>query len=353
MSKSRWAVVVVAACVALAVCGCKEGEKANNFTHILSTFRGEPLISSQGDPSNPVSAMRTFSLVSTGSPDDPLAEKQMLWLLRSHLEGYGYQCVEEPTSADFVVTVATSNEYRQLYIPPSSVTVPWYVPSETVRASGQWYGSGSATGWSSAGGSASAWGSASGTSSSTVTLPGYWTTRTFEHPGSAVGSYYPVVAVGIYDRRRLDAGVSPRDALIWRSSCVGISTSPQFSLTGQYILWLALGNNLPLCAAEASGRFSSPGKAGVALMAMTPDGQAMYPVVRGVAKDSPAQRAGIQTWDIIAAINGNGTKNRDMKETAALLGGNPGDIRTLTIWRLTEEKVVKVTLASAASINGK
>ena len=111
MSKSRWAVVVVAACVALAVCGCKEGEKANNFTHILSTFRGEPLISSQGDPSNPVSAMRTFSLVSTGSPDDPLAEKQMLWLLRSHLEGYGYQCVEEPTSADFVVTVATSNEW--------------------------------------------------------------------------------------------------------------------------------------------------------------------------------------------------------------------------------------------------
>lgn len=87
----------------------------------------------------------------------------------------------------------------------------------------------------------------------------------------------------------------------------------------------------------ASGEFG-----GVGIELGMEDG---FPKVISPIDGTPAQRAGIQTGDMIIRIDDTSVKGMSLAEAAAIMRGPPGSEVTLTILREREEKPIRVTLS--------
>ncbi len=183
----RFVITAIAlAALLLLAGGCNKDDQASSLL-APAAQEVEPLIRQYSDPDAPVENFSTFTVlpynIAVDSSQPPqfgndLLEKQMLFSIRNRIEAAGYMYVANIEEADLVFTLSGSNEYKTIDVPPSSITVPNYVPSRTIITNSSSHGNVSAYGTY-----GSAYGTYSGHGTATTTVPGYWTTRSYTRPG--------------------------------------------------------------------------------------------------------------------------------------------------------------------------
>ena len=329
----------------LVLTGCEDGH--DNIPAVLrpASLVIEPIVNQYSDPDARIATYSTFAVlprsVAIGASAAPgfgneLLEKQMLYALRNQLECLGYKFISDPSKSDFLVTIDGSNEYKSTYIPPSSITLPSYVPSQTIIT--QSYESGTASAYGTYG---SAYGTYSGTRYTTTEIPGYWTTITYEVPGRTIGNYYPLVAITAFDCK---TGRS-----VWYGAALGCSNNPDVRVSSQLLIIKLLGK-MPRCEKALDNNPVGTGMLGVYFIPFSPDGDTIYPLVVGADKGKPAARAGLKFGDIILSIDGNATANRPFSEICEMIAGDVGTECVLSIAR--DKKVFNVKLKRVPRTSG-
>ncbi len=288
-----------------------------------------PHVSIASDPSLHSTPHVTFSVfpysfVASNTKLTGLMEKQALYALRNALEARGYEFVPPDRHPDLFATLQVLNEYRESYIPPRSVTVPAYVPSQSVQSS--WRGSLST--WGTGG---YTWGTMSGTG--TTTVPGYWTTNTVTKSGYVVGYHYPAVGVYVLDGRTFE--------LAWQGTGVAMTREWDARLAMQVVLRY-VADKFPRCSYGHDALPTSIGRVGAALWTYTNDGDVYYPTVLDVVERSSADRAGLKEYDMIVSVDGAPTANRPFSEILKLLAGAPTSSVALGVKR--RDRVLKLTV---------
>ncbi len=98
-------------------------------------------------------------------------EQHMMFAVRNHLESRGYDFVNQASNPDLLLLVDAKSEYKTNYVPPSTITIPKWVPGETVTSVTN--SSGVVNVW----GDVNAFGNYSGSSTTSTYIPGYSTTE--------------------------------------------------------------------------------------------------------------------------------------------------------------------------------
>lgn len=321
---------VIPACLFLA--GCAANVPPPTFLNI------EPAINSYQDPGFSASKYKTFSIfassaVTTHSQLNGILEKQMLYQLRNTFELRGYKFVSLDQSPDFVVTLDGNSPYRETYVPPSQITVPYWSPGETIttyeNSSGNFsyntFGDYSSYGW----------GNYYGTTTSTTTTPGHLETQTYTTPGYMAGSYYPSITVSAFD--------SKTSANVWTGIAVGCSPQSDIRLSAQTLL-LGLAAKFPECPYATEDLKQLKSYVGLSFFIYTLDGNDYFPLITNVKPSSPASDTEIQDWDMIIAIDGLSLSNKTFLEVTKLLDdAEPGTRITLTLWRVNKALTVSLT----------
>ena len=322
-------VLIFGLTLGLLAAGCRKTEAPHNFSHLQ--MRGDPLIEIAADPACASEQIETFYVLPPATGTDATRHALLGWLVADTLESYGYHQVTAAEEADVVVGMALASQYHSVYVAPSTRWIPWPVPARYSTSTGNWVG---------AVGGTPTWGHA--TSQSRV--PGYWTAIPRTTPGRVEGYYLSGVSLAVYRTADAMSGIVEPVA-IWKGSSVVGSTNPNPGITAQvpaqFLALRFIGRAGPPEALKAS-----PGWSGLGLVSMTPDGSAVWPTVTGTYPGSPAERAGLRVFDIIAAIDGESTANRKLCELRPFFGGRPGEKRRMTIWRLKDKFDVELTLVA-------
>jgi hypothetical protein len=318
---TRSLLVLAVMCIA-SFAGC---DTPHNFSHVQ--FVSTPTAHVVSDPGANLSDLKTFSLCpmqkeTAGGAEVSLMKRQVLYLLGAWLEGRGLSPVIAPARPDVVVVASASNEFKSWYVPPSSVTVPQYIPGEIIRSYGTFYGT-------------SNYGQTlMGNSTATTYLPGYWTASTWTLPGYVEGCYFPAISIQLCDP-------AENFNAIWTGSSVGATRDPRFGIAVPWVV-ASLGPNLPKNARRLAELYSGPGYINLIYLILSRDGSSFVPVVWDTAHGSSARKAGLRRWDIIAEIDGKSTVNRTARELLKLDEGALGSTAVLTIVRLN--KVFKASV---------
>ncbi|MGO8945884.1 MAG: PDZ domain-containing protein [Syntrophobacteraceae bacterium] len=326
-------------CIVLFSCATMNSQKITNLTP--ATLKIKPHIEYYQDPDVAFDKYATFSVVPPSAINEKanvqggILEKQLLFEIRNFVEGKGYRFVPLNQKPDFLVTMDAKSEYKEQYVPPQTLTVPWFVPGQTITTQGTSMGSFNLNARLPSG-TAYGYGTYSGLSSSTTNIPGYMTTETITRPGYTVGYHYPFILVACYD------GADYRN--IWLGSGIGTSANPDVRVSGQYVI-TDLVEKFPNCKHAEQNFQKSTGSIGVRALILTNNGNDFYPTVARTVADSPAAKAGIEVYDMIIEINGTSTRNKPGIEVLDMMKGDPGQKVTLTVWRLEKKlefQVVRV-----------
>jgi len=297
----------------LLVVGCAQRLKPG-----MMLVYSQPLVQVEKDPDEDFDKYKNFTVFPTAELDkdskmNPIIEKQLLFLVRNNLELLGYNYVNTIEEADFYVGVYYSNEYKSVYVPPSSTTIPWYVPGQNQTTYMNLYGSG---GWSS-------WGTA------TTTTPGYYVPMTYTTPGHYTGAYYPCISASAFDKGT--------KKVVWSGRATVSTPEKDMRLSGQWLLGhLLLGKentNLPICSGSGERDDSNDGVFGIFPRVITLDGNNFYPIIIGLFCDSPAHKQGLRVYDTITHIDGKSTLNWPRSKTLEAMNKNKGEELVLTIKR--------------------
>jgi hypothetical protein len=302
----------------------------NQISNITPTLLySKPLVETYKDPAFRAENYKTFSVFPSSVIDDnatfknEILEKQMLFELRNWLEAKGYTFVGTDQNPDFMATIDGSATYHESYVPPSSITLPLYVPSKTLTAYGKDRGTfdfNTFGDYSSYG-----WGNWSGNYTKTVEIPGYYTSQTYESPGYYSGAYYPGITIRIYDGHSFENK--------WTGIGVGTSANSDIRISAQMVINDIL-IDFPNCINSDNSTNSNRGVIGVFCIILTVDGNQYYPYVIKLMPDKPAEKAGIKRYDLITTINGIPTENRSFSECMELLAGGPQTEVVISIKRL-------------------
>lgn len=277
-------------------------------------------------PSRQTFAVIPYTQISDKAQATGITAQHLAFQVRNNMELLGYRYVERPDEADLQVLVDASNPYNTSYVPPSQYTVPVYVPGKSSTYST--YSSGSFS-------SGSTWGTYTGTGTGTVTVPGYYTSRTYTTSGYTQGYFYPGVTAVIVDRQT--------QAIQATASGVGTSRNPDLRVSMQNLLYDVFGK-MPVAQKPAVPAKS--GRMGLSYASWTADGNTYYPLVTGVTKDGPAARAGLAVGDFILSVDGTATINLPVSQIDQLIAADAGTQRTLVINRGTSTKSVQFVMTS-------
>jgi len=282
-----------------------------------------PSTSSFKDPDAQLERYKTFSvfplsLISEEAKMNPILEKQLLFYIRNLLEAKGYEFVQLDQNPDFLVTLWADIKYKESYIPPSSITLPYWVPGQTITT----YGSTSGSFYSSYG-----WGTWSGWDTKTTYIPGYMTTRTYTRPGYTIGHFYPVAVIQVYDGKTLKN--------VWMGSGAGISDNADIRISGQFVFAYIL-KDYPNCPSLGIKDDIKRGMIGIQYGIFTNDGNSYFPTVIDLLEGMPAKKAGLKVYDMIIEVNGVSTLNKSFSEVMSLFRGEPGTEVNVKVKRLNE-----------------
>ena len=226
----------------------------------------------------------------------------------------------------------SSNEYKSQYVPPSSVTVPWYMPGQTQTTFINNYSNFSGyVGNDYFHGTGSGWGTASTTS------PGYFVPMTVTRPGYHVGAYYPYLCVSALD--------TSLKKLAWSGSVTVSTSEPDIRKSAQVILSDLFGReelNFPLARDATKLRPPNYGVIGCYVRVFTPDGNNFYPIITGIFIDSPVHKKGLRLFDIITHIDGKSNLNLPTSKIMDAFNNKKYESVVLTIKR--DKKIFDVTL---------
>lgn len=228
-------------------------------------------------------------------------ELQAMAVLRYNLEYLGYEVTDNLATADLLVAIDyAENEYKSSYVPPSTITVPVYVPGQTSTATsysnywGSYYGTG---------GFAS--GTASGRTTTTYTTPGTWSTRTATRGGYTTGAYYPALALNIFD--------SDSHQLVYSASYVAVSQAHDLRLAMPWGI-VNLLHDLPLQNTNVCN-INPLYTVGLMFLSATIDGNRYFPTVGATAPDVEYVEGQLLQADLITAVNGTSMQNATFCET--------------------------------------
>ena len=296
--------------------------------YYLFTY-SQPLVQVEKDPEVNFGKFRRFSTLPTAESDKdsmmtPIAEKQVLFIVRNNLEALGYEYVNNVEEADFYMCVYYSNEYKSTYVPPSSVTIPWYVPGQTQTTYTNLYGS---SGWS-------AWGTATTTSS------GYYVPMTYTTSGHNIGAYYPGISISAFDKGSKKVLWSGRGTVSTRESDIRLSS--QWLLS--HIIIGGENYNFPSCSNLSERDDSKNGIFGFDARVFTLDGNNFFPIVYSVVCDSPADKQGLRIDDIINHMNGKSAINLSTSEFKEQLNKDKGEKLVLNVKR--GDKLIELSLVA-------
>jgi hypothetical protein len=298
----------------------------------------QPSVKYEKDPEANFSQYKNFSVfpqaeLNKESKINPIEEKQLLFMARNLLELFGYNYVNDVKDADFLIAISYSNEYKTLYIPPSSYTIPWYVPGQTQTTFVNNYNTISGyIGSDYFRGSGSGWGTA------TTTTSGQYVPMTFTKPGGYVGWYYPCFIVSVIDKNT--------KKLVWSGSAVVATTNSDIRLSGQFLICELFGrkeSNFPVNSDYYKKRDSKKdGVFGILAQPYTINGNDFYPYIVKVAVDSDAYKQGLRLGDVIMKIDEQSTLNRSFSQLSDMSRKNKGESLNLVIQR--NEKIFDVSL---------
>ncbi len=315
--------------VCMLLTGCNQSASLPEFLQPAALVI-EPVVQQYSDPEINLKDYTTFAVLprlavdpkaSPGFGND-LLEKQMCFECRNYWEAHGYHYLNDPMKADLWITVDGSNNYQTHYVPPSSITLPEYVPGQVIHSNTVENGTISAYG---------GYGNYSGNANTTTITPGYWTTQNYTKPGYTVGYFYPSVTMECYDRKT--------GKHIWFGSGVGTSTNSDVRVSSQIVI-LNITNKLPRCANAPAHIIPGNGTLGMYCMPFTSDGEHFYPVITKVLPGSPAAKSGLLFGDVVLSIDEDPAENTPLATLSKILTGDIGIPCSLYIQR--GKKVIHV-----------
>jgi hypothetical protein len=314
--------------------GCATTPVKTNLTPTLLLL--DPSVSTYKDPSVDFTKYRTFSvfplsLISKEVKMNEIMEKQILFFIRNRFENLGYLFVELKESPDFLVTADVASEYKEKYVPPQTITMPRWVPGQSITSYGTSFGNFNYNTYGSY--SSYGYGSYSGTSTTTTYLPGYMTTQTYTRPGYAVGYHYPSASLEAIDARTFKT--------IWTGTGVGTSLNPDARVSSQLVL-IKMVSEFPSVPMQYICT-PSDGVIGMKFAIATADGNNYFPTIVDLAEKSPLKKAGVKVHDMILSIDGHPVVNTPLSEVVCRIMGAPGSPARLEIWRLGEQIPITVT----------
>jgi hypothetical protein len=300
-------------------CGCFGGLQKYMYDNL------KPVVQTYVDPDASFDARQRFtvvpsSMLSIASSMNTIAEKQMMFFVRSAVEERGYEYTADPDSADFVVAFDGSVEYKERYVPLQIMSIPSYTPPQMVTIDSRERGT-----FTGKIGSESTHGDYTGRSSTTVMLPGQQTNTVTSTGGYSVGVYIPTLKMFIYD------GVTRQN--IWYAVGTTESLSPDVRLGTQPI---ALAQIQSLPTRKQGGVVRNLG--GITFAIKTQDGNTFWPVITEVEFDSPAGSADLRKGDVITKIGPTDTRNLPYSRIRSLLAGNAGETKALELHSSGEEQ---------------
>lgn len=300
-------------------------------------FELEPSCEYQRDSSVDFNKYGTFSLIKLkedASNINPLIEKQISFMLRNRLETLGYRYTTDYENADLVIVPRFSNEYKNIYVPPSSYTIPWRVPGQTLTTNYNFYGD------------VTAWGTA------TTKTPDKYVPMTFSSPGGNEGYFFPFIQILVYDAKT--------KSLVWSGTICNATRESDIRLSSQSLIGdLLLGKkqepNFPLNSKNISQDDKGSGAFGFSAIPITVDGNNFYPLVDTVFSNSPADKQNLKLGDIIIEVDNQSTLNWTFNKILEALDKDANSPLLLTIKR--GDKTFEVSLTaedeSAAKVNWK
>lgn len=290
-----------------------------------------PSIRAYKNPELPTS-YKTFTVVPASqlSPETKLKEgvleTQLLFQLRNAFEASGYRFVKPDASPDFIVTLDGNISYKEKHVPTQTVTVPVWVPGETIIT--QTTRTGSVAG------------DPARTSFSTIQLPGGYVYQPETRGGYTTGMYYPTFNITAYD------GKNRRK--VWEGNGTGASKNGDLRVAGQFVLRDML-KQFPRCACWKERYPTGSGRTGLQFHVLTFEGNDYYPMLLPPAAGTPAADAGLREGDVILVINGASMQNKSFAEVMDLTKVNAGDSLSMLVSR--GEESLQVTLTAAAGGN--
>ncbi|HUW11583.1 MAG TPA: hypothetical protein VM537_17760, partial [Anaerolineae bacterium] len=214
--------------------------------------------------------------------------------------------------------------YKEVYVPPKSVIIPWQEKGDTTY----WTGT---------------IGSSSGTStvSGSTSTPGRTTWKTVQRPGRVEGAFYPTVAMLTADGAM--ARSQPENvaaALVSTEAIVQASKIGNGLLTGQMLLVRLLEQSSRLDRSLARQPFP-----GVIWGMLSSDGVDTYPTVVVIDEASPWAVAGLRRWDMILDVNSEDAANMLWPDFRSALGTETGKLKRLRVRRPDGEISIDLTLS--------
>ena len=76
---------------------------------------------------------------------------------------------------------------------------------------------------------------------------------------------------------------------------------------------------------------------------LTNDGNNYFPTVMKIVPNSPAEKSGIEVFDMILTVDGKSMRNVSWLDAMLALDGNAGDNANLSIWRVDKKHDFSIT----------
>ncbi len=332
----------LATILAFLLVSCVTASIPNNMTATFLT--GEPSVAYYQEPNLDLSSYETFfvlpySSISKDSGMNEIMERQILFTLRNEIAGKGYKFVEPTDDPDFIATIKVTSEYKERYVPPSTITLPMWVPGKTITSFGSTSGRFNYNTY----GSNFSYGSGnfSGSSMSSTYIPGYMTTQSYTRPGYTEGSFFPSAIIHIFDVKT--------QKQVWYGTGVGSSKNPDARVSIQTVINYTLAK-FPLCSMPDFMKYSQNGAIGALILIRTNDGNNYFPTVFDVKEGSPADKAGLKKFDMIYSINGRRMCNLPTRAARRMLSQEPGTFLNLEVLRLDKKYNIKLNTVDRSKI---
>ncbi|MFH1226579.1 MAG: DUF4136 domain-containing protein [Planctomycetota bacterium] len=280
------------------------------------------------DPETNCANYKTFSVVpysviNKEPKQESIAEKQIMFFIRNQLESRNYQFVSYDETPDFVITVNYDCKYNQQYIPPERVTMPKYIPGQTITSYMTTTHSGDAR----------LWGNYTSTTAISTEIPGKWIEETYTRPGYTVGYYYPSATMTACEK----AGSKE----IWKASGNAISNYEDFRISGQLLLSGML-NKFPICNNTATNYTDERLK--LTYIIATVDGNNYYPTIWRPDDETAAPNKDFKMGDMIYSINDEPTVNKTYSQIRKMLSGLKGTELSIKFRRDFKPEEIKLKI---------
>jgi len=245
-------------------------------------------------PSLDNSQFRTFSVVPVSRLKkgplltNEIMEMHMLFFLRNALEFRGYRYVDGAENPDFLATIDGLVSFKPNDWLPKALTSPTWLPIQDM---------------------------------SKTPVSTRMTTLTHKTPDHTGGTVYPDVRIDVLDPDTVKS--------LWAGIGWAAAKNPDLRISGQTIAIFLLGEfpQGPFSHNDVMGAF------GFAFYIFTNNGNDYYPTVFQMIDDSPAGKAGVLKYDMIASIDGLSTKNRPLSEIIKIFRKGSGGKRSFTLLR--------------------